>query len=110
MKTKIIKYKGKKIEVGIEDIEKGKRLDEIKIPKGWKLWTYQMCIDFHNDEKLRKKLDLEDCWFYVEQPFELNKNYVAGFRAFSDWVVLYCNCVPRGSDTALGVRFWREVK
>src|SRR3990167_6478828 len=112
MKTKQIKYRGKKIEVGIEDEQKGKIFSDIEIPECWKLWTHQMCIDFHNDEKLRRELFLKDCWFFVEQPFDFNKNkgYIARFGAYSGWVGLDCYGYPQNSNSGLGVRFYREVE
>lgn len=110
MKTEIITYKGKKIEINVTDEQKGKSFEEIEIPKGWKLWTSQMCIDLHNDKKLRKELNLEDCWFWIEQPFKLNKekNLGAGFGALSGRANLNCNRVPAYWISKLGVRFYKD--
>lgn len=86
-----------------------KKLSEIKIPKGWRLWTAEECIKLHNSE-YKKKLNLIDCWFYIKQPFNINKEYVARFGASSGWAYLYCIGVPSYSYRALGVRFARDLK
>lgn len=86
-----------------------KKLSEIKIPKGWRLWTAEECIKLHNSE-YKKKLNLIDCWFYIKQPFNINKEYVAGFLANSVWAGLNCDRGPSYSDLALGVRFARDLK
>jgi hypothetical protein len=87
-------------------------LSEIKILKGWELWTYEDCIKLHNNENFRKALNLGDCWFFIEQPFSFNKEkgFVARFYADSDRADLYCNGGPTVTNSSLGVRFKRKVK
>lgn len=93
-----------------EDHDFDKELKDIQIPKGWELWTIQDCIKLHNSHK--KELNLEDCWFYIKQEFKLNveKDYVAGFYANSDWANLNCGGVPSDTGSSLGVRFKRKVR
>jgi len=88
-----------------------KILSEIKIPKGWRLWTAEECIFLHNS-KYKKKLNLDNCWFFIKQPFKLNKKnkFVARFVAGSDGADLGCNRNPSYSFSALGVRFARDLK
>ena len=97
-------------EYTIEDEQKGKDFSEIEIPKEWELWTYEDCIKLHNSH--RKELNLEDCWFFIKQPFEFNKenDYVARFYASSGRAVLSCDGGPQVSYSALGVRFKRRAK
>lgn len=86
------------------------KLSSIKIPKGYRLWTSEECITFHNDPKLRKILNLEDCWFFIQQPFAFNQlnNLVAWFYAYSGRAVLGCDGGPTYADASLGVRFARK--
>lgn len=105
---KTIEIEGWEYETETHDFDK--KLPYIKIPKGWELWTYEDCIKLHNDKKLRKELNLDDCWFFIEQPFKVNKNNVARFYADSDGASLDCLGYPRGSGSSLGVRFKRKVK
>ena len=111
-KTKIINYDKKKIEVCIEDEQKGRSFDEIEIPKGWKLWTHQMCIALHNNKRLREELNLEHCSFWIEQFFEFNKEngHFAWFYAYSVRVGFAYSEEPQDWGGRFGVRFWREVK
>lgn len=106
MKTKIING----VEYETETHDFGKELSEIKIQKGWRLWTAEECIKLHNSHK--KVLNLKDCWFFIEQPFSSNKerSSVAWFIASSDGAGLDCDWDPQVSDSALGVRFARGVK
>ena len=107
MKTLIIEG----IEYETETHDFNKKLSEIKILRGWRLWTAEECIKLHNS-KYKYELNLKDCWFFIEQPFNLNKknNYVAGFVAYSYRADLDCYWNPGGSDSSLGVRFCRKVK
>ena len=97
-------------EYTIEDEQKGKNLSEITVPSGWQLWTQEDCIRLHNSH--RKELNLEECWFFIEQPFNLNqeKEFVARFYANSVRAYLDCGGGPRVSVPGLGVRFKRRVK
>ena len=95
------------IEYETETHDFNKTLSEIKIPKGWRLWTAEECIKLFNSHE--KELNLTDCWFFIKQPF--NKfNYVARFDADSDRASLSCSRYPSDRDDSLGVRFCRELK
>lgn len=82
-----------------------------KCPKGWRLWTAEECIKLHNSI-WKDNLNLNDCWFFIEQPLNFNKNnnYVARFIAVSDWADVNCGRYPSGSGPALGVRFCKDLK
>jgi len=86
--------------------------EDLKIPKGVELWTYEDCIKLHNNKKLRKQLDLDDCWFHIKQPFSFNeeKGLSARFWADSCGADLDCDWIPTCSDAALGVRFKRKIE
>lgn len=84
-----------------------KTLDEIEIPEGWELWTHEDCIKLRNDEKLREKLNLQNCWFFIKQPFK--QDYVARFNADSGRAYLYCDGDAEYRYGSLGVRFKRKV-
>ena len=108
----------KRIKVGnyeydTEDTQKGTTFKNIKILKGAELWTYIDCVKLHNNEKLRRKLNLGNCWFFIKQPFDFNrkKNFVARLDANSDGASMDCDRVPAYSDDRLGVRFkWKVGK
>jgi len=104
MKTIIINN----IEYEIETHNFNKTLKEIKIPKGWRLWTAEECIKLFNSYE--KELNLTDCWFFIKQPFNKFGNYVARFYADSLWAFLDCYWYPSYRDGSLGVRFCRELK
>lgn len=110
MKPKTIIIEG--WEYTLEDIQMGETFSEIKIPKGWSLWTYEDCVKLHNNNTWRRQLNLGGCWFFIKQPFSLNikNNYVAWFDA--SWLRADLNCRgdPQYSLAALGVRFKRKVK
>jgi hypothetical protein len=115
MSTDKMKYKTKiidGIEYEIETHNFNRKLSDIKIPKGWRLWTAEECIKLHNSLEFRNMLNLEDCWFFIQQPFRFNfeKDYVARFGADSGWANLSCVGYPTGTYSSLGVRFCREVK
>ena len=88
------------------------KFKDIKTPKGWVLWDYEDCIKLHNDKNLRKELNLEDCWFFIEQPFSLNKEekLVARLVAYSDWADLYCDGSPDDRCVSLGVFLVRRIE
>ena len=103
MKTKTING----IEYEIESHDFDKKLSDIKIPKGWRLWKAHECWLFYEDKKLRKEMNLEDCWFFVEQPRD-NTSDVAGFDAGSGRAYLDCYWGPLDTYSSLGVRFCRK--
>lgn len=95
-----------------EDEQKGKMLSEIIIPEGWMLWDVQDCINLHNHKFHRENLNLNDCWFWIEQPFLQNaeEKYGSWFYADAVRANLSCGRDPQYSDAAIGVRFKRKVK
>jgi len=97
------------VEYEVEETQKGKKYSEIKIPKGWRLWEPEESVKLYKDKKLRKKLNLEDCWFFVQSRCFLPK-YVARFGADSDRAGLNCYGYPQDSGSGLGVRFCRDLK
>ena len=86
--------------------DNGKRLDEIKIPKGYRLlkpWEAQRLWDLGF---------LRNNWIYVEQ-LNLEKKeegHVAGFYAISDRAFLDCDRYPSNADSNLGVIFARDLE
>ena len=97
------------VEYGVEETQKGIIYKDIKIPEGWRLWEPEESVKLYKDKKLRKKLNLEDCWFFVQSRYFLPK-YVARFWADSGWADLGCGRNPQDSDSDLGVRFCRDLK
>lgn len=87
-----------------------KKLSEINITKGWRLWKVSDFEKFSLEDW--DKLNIKDDWFFIEQPFAYNKEkgYVARFDADSGWAVLDCGRGPSDSDSALGVRWCRDLK
>jgi hypothetical protein len=82
-------------EYDTKDSQLGTSFEKIKIPNGSELWTAEDTIKLYNDRKLRKKLNLEDCWFWVKHPYETsNKKNVARFRADSVGAYLDCKWGP----------------
>jgi hypothetical protein len=67
------------------------------------------CIELHNSH--RKELNLENCWFFIEQSFEFNKSEgsVARFCANSGRDFLICCKDPSVAYSSLGVRFCRKI-
>ena len=108
IENKTIKVDGVEYETETHDFNK--KLSDIEIPKGWRLWTSEECIKLNNKVKLRKQLNLEDCWFFIEQPFLFNNKLVAWFSANSDRAYLNCSGGPAYTYSSLGVRFCRSVK
>jgi len=86
-----------------------KELGDIKIPKGKELWLPSECRKFYEDKKLREKLNLSDCWFFVKQVRD-NTTDVAGFGAGSVGAGFNCYWSPTYSNPSLGVRFKWKVK
>ena len=107
MKNKTIIIDG--VEYDCETTQLGKTFNEIKIPKGKRLWTAEECIKLHNS-KFKEKLNLDDCWFFIKQPFKFNSEFVAGFYADSGRAVLSCNWDPSNPNASLGVRFAKDIK
>ncbi len=99
------------IEVETTIHHKDEKLPEIPIPEGWRLLTVSELIFLHNNGEYRKKLNLENTWEFIEQPFEFNKKqgYVAGVYCYSGGVSIDCIRGPFGSISALGVRFCRNL-
>ena len=86
-----------------------KMLSEIKIPKGWRLWTAEECIKVFNSHE--KELNLSDCWFFIEHPFDKFKDKYGGrFWADSVGASLYCGRGAVDRHDTLGVRFAKDLK
>lgn len=97
------------VEYETESHDFNKILSEIKIPKGWRLWTVEECIKLFNSHE--KELNLNNCWFFIEQPFKKFKNkYVARFCADSGRAYLDCDWDPTIRDGRLGVRFAKNLE
>ena len=106
----VIKIRNTEYETETHNFDKN--LSEITIPNGWRLWTAQECIEFYNDVELRKKLNLEDCWFFIKQPFIFNEEekFVARFSANLYGADLDCERDPYYHTSRIGVRFARDIK
>jgi predicted nucleotide-binding protein (sugar kinase/HSP70/actin superfamily) len=90
-----------------KDHDFNKKLSDIQISRGKKLWTYEDCIKLYNNYK--DKLNLNDCWFYIKQPLN-QQDTVAWFGANSGRAILDCVRLPAYSNSSLGVRFKWKVK
>lgn len=92
--------------------DKGKPLEKIKIPEGWRLLKISEITFIHNNEKYRKQLNMEDTWEFIEQPFDFNKSrgFTTRFYVGAGRVDLYCDGTAQGSIPTLGVRFCRDLK
>ncbi len=109
IQSKTIKIKELGIEVETKIHDKNKILSDIKIPKGWRLLKADEIIFLFNNYE--KELNLSNTWEFIEQPFTKFKDkYVARFSAGSDWALLYCDWLPQGSRSSLGVRFCKQIK
>jgi len=104
-------------EIEIEVTYKNKSYNDI-IKLGIKeeeFLTIQECIFLANHKEYSKILKMDGSSskddFFIQQPFDINrkKGYVAWFEAGSGGANLYCNWIPSGSDTGLGVRRWRKL-
>ena len=100
------------IQVETEIHDKGKPLEQIEIPEGWRLLKINEITFIHNNEKYRKQLNMEDTWEFIEQPFDFNKvrGFTTRFYVGAGRVDLYCDCTAQGSIPTLGVRFCRDIK
>jgi len=109
---KTIKIPELKIEVETEIHNKDETLQNIEIPKGWRLLKISEIIFLFNNKEYNKALNLKDTWEFIEQPFELNKknDYVATFGADSGGADLFCVRGPLNARASLGVRFCRDIK
>ena len=100
-------FENLKIEVDFKQEQNGKKFEDIKIRKGWrmlKLRELDKVMNYIVDNKLK-------VWSYFEQPIETNKGeYVARFCTYSGWASLGCFGYPLGSDSALGVIFCKDIK
>ena len=105
--TKLVKFKGLKIEVDFEQKFNGKKFKNIKIPKGWRLLRIEEVGEIMN-YALENNLDV---WSFFEQPIKKYKDKkVARFYARSDDCDLDCDRDSGGSDSDLGVIFCRSIK
>ena len=93
----------------IKEHDFDKKLSDIEIPNGKELWLPSECWKFYEDKKLREKLNLNDCQFFVKQVRD-NTTDVAWFGADSDVANFYCGRYPTYTFPGLGVRFKWKVK
>ncbi len=94
----------------IKEHDFNKELGDIKIPKGKELWLPSETLKFYEDKKLKEKLNLSKCYFFLKQIREDTKD-VARFYAYSDYACLDCDWDSSYSFSNLGVRFkWRAEK
>ena len=91
----------------IKEHDFDKKLSDIEIPNGKELWLPSECWKFYEDKKLREKLNLSDCWFFVKQVKDNTKD-VARFFAYSDRANFYCDWVPTGANPCIGVFIIRK--
>ena len=95
------------VEYELEQHDNGKRLSEIKIPKGWRLLLPSEAMMLYERGLIDKSF-----WFYVQQinKEEEKKGNVARFYAGSDWASLSCGGGPSGTVASLGVLFCKDLK
>lgn len=105
---KTLKIPKLKIEVEVEIHCRGKKLAEIKIPKGWRLLKPSEIWLLFENEKYRKQLRLDNTWEFVDNP--IKNGWVARFDADDDWADLYCGGGTDISYSSLGVRFCRSLR
>ena len=101
------------IEFTLEQEQNGKKFLEIKIPEGWKIFDIPLFTALWSIKKYRNailKVNKNKLWIFLENFDYLKNEYIARFRADSDWAILYCNRNPLNSDASLGVIFWRKLK
>jgi hypothetical protein len=114
-----IKIKGKEIElpydleVEIEVTQKGAKLKDIKIPKGWSLLNCDEVVKLANS-KYAKQLKMDGSFydedFFIERlsEFHMKKGRIAWFGSGSRRVDLDWD--PALSGDGLGIRFCRRIK
>ena len=95
------------VEYELEQHDNGKRLSEIKIPKGWRLLLPSEAMMLYERGLIDKSF-----WFYVQQINKEGekKGNVARFCAVSDGAVLVCGRDPSYTDASLGVLFCKDLK
>ncbi len=112
---KTIKIPELKIEVSAEVLHKGKTYQECMRlkPKDWRMQRINEVVWLANS-KYAEKLKMFTGWndSFFAQPFRLNKEkgLVAGFVACSIRVDLDCSKYPLVPNSALGVRWARDLR
>ncbi len=105
--TKLVKFKGLKIEVDFEQKFNGKKFKDIEIPKGWRLLRIEEVGEVMN-YAIENNLDV---WSFFEQPIKKYKDKkVARFCAYSGYCYLSCYRNSWYSGSYLGVIFCRGIK
>ncbi|MDZ4331714.1 MAG: hypothetical protein U0945_14175 [Flavobacterium sp.] len=78
------------------------------------LLTVEQFIFLANHKEYSKILKMDGSSssddFYIQQPFNQNRNKVAVFVAYSGGAGLYCNRNPADRDESFGVRRCRKLK
>ena len=110
------------VEYELEQHDNGKKLSEIKIPKGKRLLLPSEAMMLYEKGlldssswffvKQTSEEEENSSWFFVKQTSEEEekKGNVAGFDAYSGWAFLGCSGVPSFASSSLGVIFARDVK
>lgn len=108
--TVIIKELNIEVESTIHS--KGEKIQNIKIPDGWRLLKFNEIIFLHNNDEYRKQLNLDNTWEYIEQPLEFNKlkEQAVAFYSSPYGANFYCNRNPNDAIPSLGVRFCRNLR
>ena len=102
----LVKFPKLKIEVDFEQKFNGKKLKDIKIPKGWRLLKLKELEEVMN---YIKENNLE-IWSFFEQPIKMFKGkYVAWFYMDWDGADLGCDRDSDYSSSNLGVIFCRDL-
>lgn len=110
-KTIVIKDLGIEVETKIS--QKGTPWDDVIYPKGWRKLTKDEIWSLYADKKLRKQLNLNDTWEFIEtfvEDFPVSRFQAHACRAYLD-----CYAGPRehhSSDSAkaVGIRFCRDMQ
>lgn len=95
------------VEYELEQHDNGKKLSDIKIPKGWRLLLPSEAMMLYE-----RGLIGENFWFFVKQTNkeEEKKGYVARFYAVSYRADLNCFREPSDTNSSLGVILARDLK
>jgi len=104
---KTIKVNGVEYETETHDFNK--KLEDIKIPKGWRLWESKDFEKFSEEQWI--ELGLEDDWFFIKQfsKYWKKKGKIAWFGASPDGAYLDLDGNRHGAYPRLGVRFCRKL-
>jgi hypothetical protein len=94
-------------EYDIETTQLGVAFKDIVFPEGAELWDYEDIKALYNDEKKRKELGLEKCWFFVGSG--LISYSVVEFDSYSNRVKFSHYRDTQDQNSGLGVRFKYKI-